>query len=161
MVGQEGKARASGAAPVRGPAFTIRRAERRDAASLAALATQLGYPTTKEQAAKRLRSVRRDPDHAVYVAVWKRRVVAWLHAFVYRVIESEPSVQLGGLVVAEDLRGNGAGRLLMQRAERWARQKGCRTVRIRSNIRRKEAHGFYQKLGYTLVKTQYAFQKRL
>jgi GNAT superfamily N-acetyltransferase len=161
MVGYGGKERASGARPGCGPSFTIRRAERRDAVSLAALATQLGYPSSTEQVEKRLESVRQDPDHAVYVAVWEGRVVAWLHALVSRVLESDPSVQIGGLVVEESLRGNGAGRLLMQYAERWARQKRCRTVSLRTNIIRKEAHRFYEKLGYALVKTQHAFQKKL
>ncbi len=49
----------------------------------------------------------------------------------------------------------------MERAEHWAREKGLRSIFLRSNIIRKDAHTFYQALGYSVVKTQYAFRKAL
>jgi GNAT superfamily N-acetyltransferase len=161
-LGKEESASGAGSASTgEGPKFTIRLAERYDAPAVAALATQLGYPSSPEQVEKRLESIRYDSDHAVFVAFCEGRVVAWLHAFVCRVLESDPYAQIGGLVVDESMRGKGAGRLLMQVAEEWALEKGCRRVSLRSNILRREAHGFYEKLGYTLVKTQHAFQKDL
>ena len=109
---------------------------------------------------RRLESIRDDPNHAVYVAVSDGRVVGWLHAFVSRLVESDLSGGIGGLV-DENFRGKGIGRLLMKRVEVWARQKGCQSVSLRSNITREDAHSFCEKLGYIWIKTQHAFRKSL
>ncbi len=85
----------------------------------------------------------------------------WVHAHVSHLVERDPEAQIGGLVVDEACRGGGTGRLLMERAEQWARDRGLKSVYLRSNIIRKDAHAFYKKLGYEIVKTQYAFRKRL
>ncbi len=49
-------------------AVRIRRAEERDAADLAGLSGQLGYPATPEQIRDRLRKIVPSPKDAVYVA---------------------------------------------------------------------------------------------
>ena len=63
--------------------------------------------------------------------------------------------------VANDFRGQGVGRVLVERAEGWAKARGLKSVYVRSNIVRKDAHAFYQKLGYKIIKTQSAFRKAL
>ena len=74
---------------------------------------------------------------------------------------TEARVEVAGLVVDEKCRGRGIGRALMGRAESWAREHGCAMVSLRSNVIRSEAHAFYQGLGYSLVKTQHAFRRKL
>ena len=49
----------------------------------------------------------------------------------------------------------------MQRAEEWAREKGCATVGVRSNVIRERAHAFYERIGYKHIKTQKSFHKEL
>lgn len=49
----------------------------------------------------------------------------------------------------------------MQQVERWAEEKGCRRVYLRSNVARQEAHFFYHRLGYRCLKTQLALGKTL
>lgn len=141
--------------------FEIRQARLADAAAIARLATQLGYPSSQEQVERRLASIRDHPEHVVQVAVRDGQVVGWTHAFVYRLIESDACVEIGGLVVDEGWRGEGAGTLLMQRVEQWAREKGCGSVYLRSNILRERARLFYERLGYARIKTQHAFRKEL
>ena len=142
-------------------AFEIRPARPADAAALAHLATQLGYPSSQEQVHQRLASLARDPEHVVQVAVRDGQVVGWVHAFVCRLLESDPYAEIGGVVVDESCRGQGAGRLLLHHVERWARQKGCRAVSLRCNVLREQAHGFYEGLGYRRIKTQHTFRKEL
>ncbi len=89
------------------------------------------------------------------------QVAGWLHAFVYRPLESEACVEIAGLVVDERRRSSGVGRALMQHAEDWARSQGLHAVYLRSNIIRSDAHAFYEKLGYQRIKTQHAFRKKL
>ncbi len=36
----------------------------------------------------------------------------------------------------------------MQQAEPWAKERGCRSVRLRSNVVRPRAHTFYESLSY-------------
>ena len=103
-----------------------------------------------------------DPAHRFYVAVLPETGVAgWIHFFLHKVVESDLRVEIAGLVVDETCRGRGVGKALMSRAEEWAREQGCRAVSLRSNVVRQEAHGFYQGLGYTILKTQHAFRKNL
>jgi GNAT superfamily N-acetyltransferase len=74
---------------------------------------------------------------------------------------ADPQAEVGGLVVDEGYRRRGIGRLLMQQAEQWACEKGCWAVYLRSNVVRKDAHAFYEGIGYSNVKTSLAFRKTL
>jgi GNAT superfamily N-acetyltransferase len=142
--------------------ITVRQATIDDAERLSELSTQLGYPASRKDVERRLKLIARSPENVVYVAALAdRRVVGWLHAYVRRLVESDPTADIGGLVVDEGCRRSGAGRLLMQHAEQWARERGCKAVTLRSNVLREAAHGFYQSLGYTIVKTQHAYRKVL
>jgi GNAT superfamily N-acetyltransferase len=139
----------------------VRAATPADAAALAPLSGQLGYPATPEEIAQRLRRILDDPEHAVFVAEAAGRVAGWVHVFVYRTMEADARVEIGGLVVDEAARSQGIGRALMARAEAWAREKGCQAVGLRSNVIREKAHSFYEGLGYRLIKTQKCFRKAL
>ena len=140
----------------------IRRGRKEDAAAIAELSTQLGYPSTTQQIERRLERVIPDPAHALFVAeLSEGKIGGWLHVFSYVVVESDPRAEVAGLVVDAKLRGSGIGRLLLQQAEHWAREKGYAVIGLRSNIVRHGAHAFYQKLGYEIPKTQHVFRKKI
>lgn len=144
----------------------VRRAALDDAPALAALAGQLGYPSSVEQVASRLAQILGRPDHVVFVAEITQPsaqpgVAGWVHGFVQRVIERDPTVEIGGLVIDADQRGLGIGGLLMDQLERWAWDTGCDAITVRSNVIRERAHAFYQRLGYALVKSQRVFRKQI
>jgi GNAT superfamily N-acetyltransferase len=140
----------------------VRRATLGDAERLAELSAQLGYPSTPGEVKSRFQQIRGDDDHSVCVAELEDgRVVGWIHVCVSYLIESNPRAEIGGLVVDEARRGSGVGKLLMQHAEDWARSKRLDAVYLRSNVIRKDAHRFYERLGYKNTKTQHAFLKKL
>ncbi len=141
--------------------FTVRPARPEDAADIARLATDLGYPSDRQEVEARLGTVLQDPEHAAFVAVEAERVIGWVHVFVKHLLESDAEAEIGGLVIDARHQRGGAGRLLMQRAEHWARARGLRSVYLRSNVTRKDAHAFYQKLGYQVLKTQFAMRRAL
>lgn len=142
--------------------FMIRDALFADAARIADLATQLGYPSSTEQVLVRLRTLPQDASHAVFVAEdGAGRVIGWAHAYALHFVGSDLRAEVGGLVVDESCRSAGAGKALMARIEDWAREKGLAAVTLRSNVIRQPAHKFYEKLGYTRIKTQHAFRKVL
>jgi GNAT superfamily N-acetyltransferase len=140
----------------------IRAARAGDERRLAALSRQLGYPSRPGEIRRRLEPILRDPRHAVFVVEdGEGRVAGWVHVFLHRLVEADPRAEVGGLVVDEAFRRRGAGRRLMERAERWALEQGCGMVSLRSNVLRGESHLFYESLGYRRVKTQHAFRKSL
>jgi GNAT superfamily N-acetyltransferase len=89
------------------------------------------------------------------------RLAAWLQVSLPRIFESPRQAEIAGLVVDEDHRGRGIGPALLRAAEGWAREHGCSVVRVRSNVVRERAHGFYRREGFGEIKTQRVFEKRL
>lgn len=141
----------------------IRKAHQGDAVRLAELSDQLGYPTTKKEMAKRLSLVLREKKGACFVAARHEggEVLGWIHVSITPLLEVAPRAEINGLVVDENVRSQGAGRLLLEAAERWARKSGAKSVSVRSNVIRERAHTFYEKNGYEHYKTQKSFRKPL
>lgn len=140
----------------------IRLADAGDAKRLAVLCQQLGYPATQEEVQRRLNRIQQDKRHTVFVAeLSDGHVVGWVHVYVSHLLVTDPQAEVGGLVVEEGCRRHGIGWLLMRRVEQWARENGCWAVHLRSNVVRKGAHAFYEKIGYRNIKTQTAFRKVL
>jgi GNAT superfamily N-acetyltransferase len=140
----------------------IRRARREDAARIAELSGELGYPATAAQIRTRLRKLGPAGQHAVFVAhLAKAGVIGWLHVSVSNLLESDLRAEVNGLVVADAERSLGAGARLLATAEAWARRQGCKAMSVRSNVLRERAHKFYQREGYEHYKTQKAFRKPL
>ena len=142
----------------------FRHAEPADAAALADLTTQLGYPATADELAERLETLD-TRDGALIVAEagdtrGESRVIGWIHVRSL-VLLTGPHAEIDGLVVDEAFRGLGIGEALMNRAEQWAAERGQTQVYVRSNVIREGAHRFYARLGYERVKTSYTFCKTI
>ena len=140
----------------------LRRARGSDAAAIAELSEQLGYPTTVEEMRGRLRDVLRDREGACFVAVDAvGKVMGWIHVSVTPLLEVERRAEVNGLVVDQRVRSLGAGAMLLAAGENWARRMRSKTMSVRSNVLRRRAHGFYLQNGYEHYKTQKAFRKTL
>ena len=140
----------------------IRLARLEDAGRLASLATQLGYPSTADDIAARLRRIQQDPNDAVFVAeVPGRGPIGFAHMHAGMALESGPRAELVGLVTDAEFRSRGLGALLVAEAEQWARSKGFATLCVRCNVVRAGAHRFYERLGFQCSKTQNYFLKTL
>lgn len=133
-----------------------------DAARLAELNQELGYPSTGEQVVGRLKGVLGHEDHFIRVAVdGSGTLLGWIHGLVSPRLESDAFAELAGLVVTEAARGQGLGGRLLAAAEEWAGSRGLSRIRVRSNVVRQRAHGFYLRAGYAQAKTQAVFDKSL
>jgi GNAT superfamily N-acetyltransferase len=134
----------------------IREAEPRDAAALASLFAELGYPTSTQEISARLA----EAGSIALVAVLDDRVVGVITTNVMPVLHRpRPVGRISSLVVAQDSRGAGVGRGLVAHAEELLASRGCGLVEITSNMRREQAHEFYKSLGYEA--TSYRFKKEL
>ena len=141
---------------------TVRLARLGDARRVATLCHQLGYPVSQEEAQRRLKCIQQDERHAVYVAeLVDGYVIGWVHVYLRMLLLANQHAEVGGLVVDENHRGRGIGRILMQHAEQWARGQGCETIYVRSNVVLERAHIFYRGIGYDNIKSQRTFLKVL
>ena len=137
----------------------IRMADISDAAAIAGLSGQLGYPTSARQSGKRLSLILGSKEHAVFVACVAGEVIGWVHVFLAARIESDPFAELGGFVVAKKHRRCGIGRRLLAVAEDWAVTRGVAQLRVRSRSDRFDARVFYENLGFSTTKEQRVFDK--
>src|SRR6266436_9726990 len=140
----------------------IRKARRGDAARIAQLSGELGYPASPAQIAARLRQLTPATKHSVFVAESPEAgLIGWVHVSLSHLLESDLRAEVNGLIVAEGQRSAGAGAKLLQAAGEWARRHGGQAMNVRSNVIRARAHVFYERNGYEHYKTQKAFRKAL
>ena len=132
-----------------------------DAAVVADLTTQLGYPSTEDEIRRRYDLIKDRPQARLFVAQQAGSVAGWIHVQATYLLDCDPRAEIWGLVVAESMRGTGVGRRLVEAAEEWARSRRLGVIVLRSNQLRTRAQGFYQHLGYRITKTQNAFRKNL
>ena len=144
------------------PTATLRRARQDDAAELARLSAQLGYPQHDAVFAARLRQLLVSADHPVIVASDDGRTLLGFVAIERRLmLEAGERVEIVGLVVDDRARRRGIGQALVRAAEGWARDIGVAELMVRSNAARAESHPFYEGTGFTRTKTQHVYRKRL
>lgn len=127
----------------------IRPPQLRDAGEIAALMTELGYPSEPREIPARLEALGRDAASMVWVAELDRRVVGIATARVFAAINvNAPIAWLTTLVVAESARGRGIGTQLVGVTEDWARKQGASRLALTSALHRTEAHQWYLRLGF-------------
>jgi GNAT superfamily N-acetyltransferase len=133
-----------------------------DAAAVADLATQLGYPSTGEEVRERFVALAASEADGVLVAVDEGDVpIGWIHVARQMQLVASDRATIGGLVVADGHRSAGVGTELLAAAEAWARDHGARVMSVRSRSTRERAHRFYQRSGYELIKLSHVFEKPL
>jgi GNAT superfamily N-acetyltransferase len=131
------------------PPVAIREACPGDAERVAELLRELGYPETAAFAREKLQTLAASDSDTVFVAEADSRVVGVAHLHVAELFQRAARTgRVMALVVDETFRGRGAGRALMEAAERRAAGSGCCQVEASSGFHREAAHAFYRRLGY-------------
>ena len=135
----------------------IRQARTDDAAAVAALLGELGYPTSEEEAAFRLERLREEPQTLMLVVDIDGSVAALGGIRSEWPLEhGEPWGRLIVLVVREQHRGRGVGARLLRALEAEAASRGCVGVVLTSGNHRPEAHAFYERCGYEATGKRFA-----
>lgn len=122
------------------------------------LANQLGSVVNEQNVEDQIVEINRNPDHYSWVAIIDNKIVGYIHCFKAIRLTSKPFIEISGLIVDENYRGNKIGRQLVQKAESII-DNG--KVRVRCNAKRELAHKFYFKLDYSLNKDQKIFEKKI
>jgi GNAT superfamily N-acetyltransferase len=141
--------------------FITREARMDDVDAITALSNQLGYAITEAATRQNLESIREGSTDMVWVAIYEGKVAGWIHIFQTVRLESGAFFEIGGLVVAEEYRRKGIGRLLVTHAKDSCSRTTVTSLRVRCNVKRKEAHDFYRSLGFSETKEQKVFETQL
>jgi GNAT superfamily N-acetyltransferase len=138
----------------------IRNAIITDVSEISRLCSQLDYSVTQEEITPRLERLFQNKNNAVFVFENQSCISGWVHVFGKHLIELEYA-EIGGLVVDKNARRQGIGEKLMRKSEEWAKENGYKEIRLRSGGQRKEAHKFYEKIGYKNINWQQLFTMKL
>lgn len=127
---------------------TIRQAAASDAAAIARLLGQLGYPTEAGDVPERLDRIESRHQAAVFLAERSGRVVGLATVHLLSIVNRRRDVALlTALVVDAADRGTGVGRALVQAVEDFARRAGCERLSVTTQESRTDAHAFYKRVG--------------
>ena len=132
----------------------IRRAERADLDAILGLyradTVHAGEPDEADWAGA-FEEITRDPREMLIVAEEKDRVIGTLQiTFLRYLTYGGARVALVEAVqVAEKERSRGVGAAMIRFAIDEAKKRGCNRVQLTSNKARKDAHRFYERLGFT------------
>jgi GNAT superfamily N-acetyltransferase len=136
--------------------IAIREAVATDSEGIAELIDQLGYAGPADEVATRLDAIESSGQH-VLVAELDERVAGCLSTSTMTVLHRPAPVgRISMMVVAESLRGQGIGARLVAAAERLLAAKGCQIVEVTSNLRRADAHRFWERIGYERTSARFA-----
>ncbi len=137
--------------------FLVRRATVLDSRAIAVLAGQLGYPMEEHIMLDSLRELLEDDNEHVAVAATGSEIIGWIHVGRTVCLESRPFAEIKGLIVDARFHRSGVGRSLAENARRWTMEKGLGKLRVRTQLKRTDAHRFYLRCGFTETKTQKVF----
>ncbi|MEO6329025.1 MAG: GNAT family N-acetyltransferase [Ginsengibacter sp.] len=141
--------------------ISIREIAAEDAAEIVLLSYQLGYVISEKQTLQNIKALTQDKHHLVFVAVDEKKVIGWMGMSYSISLTSLPLYEIHGLVVDEQCRAKGIGRMMIEKAKQWCKSKGATTIRLRCNIKRAGAILFYHNVGFTEVKQQKVFEMQV
>lgn len=118
-----------------------------------------GYDFDIDSTRKRLKLILEKPSDKIFVAEVAGRVAGYAHAADYECTYMDSLKNILAIVVDENKRGHGIGRVLLNAVETWAKESGSSGVRLASGFDREKAHKFYLACGYTDRKNQKNFIK--
>ena len=138
---------------------TLRPARSADAAAIAALFTDEGYPAGPSDIVVRLQHFN-TPESRVIVAEHDEAILGFIAVHAMARFEHDDLIlRILALVVDAGARERGVGRALMGEAERVGVELGAAFVELTAGHHRPEARQLYESLGYDSAVTAYLRKK--
>ncbi len=101
-----------------------------------------------------------DPRYITFVARIENQVVGFITSVRSLAVGLDNGfIHITGLAVKKNWQGNGIGKMLLEHHEDYAKSVGVTSILLNSGMRRKEAHAFYEKNGFS--KDSYCFDKEI
>jgi len=90
------------------------------------------------------------PNYKIYVAEKAGEIVGTFALIIMDNLahQGTPSAIVEDVAVQTALQGQGIGKLMMKFAMEKSQEAGCYKLILSSNLKRKEAHAFYESLGF-------------
>lgn len=133
----------------------VRHATLRDSIAISGLLAELGFQTPADTVAARLGTLEQAGER-VLVAIVSGEVVGLATIHITPVLHRpKPVGRITLLVVAERARNRGIGRAIVDASETVLSESGCGLVEITSNAALRDAHAFYERLGYTRTSVRF------
>ena len=140
-------------------AIALRPATAADAERIAALFTEEGYPAGPSDIVSRLERFA-SPFSTVSVADSGGEVLGFVAVHLLPRFEHDNRIaRILALVVDAGVRERGVGHLLMEEAERIARNAGAAFIEVTAGHHRPDARHLYEALGYDAAVTAYLRKK--
>ena len=125
---------------------------------------ELGYDVNLDIVKKQIRKLTNDNKHNIIIGFENeqtRKIIGFVHAELYESLYMDTGLNILGLAVDSNFQGQGIGKKLMSAIEDYALKNNISYVRLNSNVRRIDAHKFYESIGYVCDKTQKRLIKKL
>lgn len=106
------------------------------------------YPIDLKKSAALCEAMQHQPDSCVLVAREGNTIIGTVSGFCCRGLAGS-FLAIEDLIVEETYRGNGIGRQLMDAIHEYGKRQNCDYAILVSSGFRKQAHRFYEKIGYT------------
>ena len=138
------------------PKPKVREAKRGDAAAMAKLIRLLDHDVDEKGVRKRAEALIRDKLPPLVATLDKQVIgVCGIHRMI-TIHRDKPVGRVTIIVIDEEFRRQGIGKLLLQAAEEHLRKRGCGLIEATSNDRLTAAHGFYRHMGYERTSIRFA-----
>ena len=125
---------------------------------------ELGYDVNLDIVRKQIRKLTNDNKHNIIIGFENeqtRKIIGFVHAELYESLYKDTGLNILGLAVDSNFQGQGIGKKLMNSIEDYALKNNISYIRLNSNVRRIDAHKFYESIGYVCDKTQKRLIKKL
>ena len=125
---------------------------------------ELGYDVNLDIVKKQIEKLTKDNNHHIIIGFENeqtRKIIGFVHAEFYESIYMDTGLNILALAVDCNFQGQGIGKKLMSSIEDYALENNISFIRLNSNVRRTEAHKFYESIGYVCDKTQKRLIKKL
>lgn len=141
------------------PEITTRDALLGDSTQIRDLLDELGYPDSVGNVHQRLEQLLASGDQRVFVAeaVGREPSLVGLASVssLQGLSRPGPIARLSTMVVRDGWRGQGVGRLLVDRVVAQAVEWGCGALELTTAVERADAHLFYERLGFKWTSRRY------
>jgi GNAT superfamily N-acetyltransferase len=128
--------------------INLHKAKPEDAAAVADLLQQMGYPVTPPEVETRIERFS-EPGYLLLIAKNENNTVGFIALHVYHVLHlPAPEGRIVSFCVDQKIRGNGVGTNLLNEAEHYFKQNGCYKIVLNSNLKRTDTHQYYLNRGY-------------
>ncbi|WP_339277004.1 GNAT family N-acetyltransferase [Paenibacillus sp. FSL W8-0426] len=136
---------------------TIRKIEQQDLPALSQLYDELiGMPANVDQMERMFRFIAENEQYYLLGAFHEGKLAGSVMGIecMDLVGECRPFMVIENVIVSQHVRKQGVGQKLMAEIERIAKERNCGYMILVSGDQRKEAHRFYEKLGFGDEKVQ-------